>query len=367
MNQDQKISCCHPIKERLGIVGGQAVMEGVMMKNKDRYALGIRKEDGSLEVSLHSHTSIRKKYKIFNLPILRGVVNMVEMFKLSYKTLTLSAEAMGIEEGEPESKFEEWLLAKCGKALFGILMTISMILALGLSFLLFLWLPSLVTRGIQFLAGVSFPTIVVSLIEGLMKMGIFLAYLAAVSLMPEIRRTFEYHGAEHKTIFCFEDGEELTPENVKKYIRFHPRCGTSFIFVVLAISILVGALPFIPTDIVWLRTLCKLALLPIVVGLGYEFIYLAGRHDNVITRALSAPGLWVQRLTTKEPDEEQIAVAIAALKAALPDLFPDFPQGTDVRIVTSHKPIPKEEAQPEESEQAPEESEPTQAEGGKRA
>jgi len=344
--KDKKIRCCHPVKERLGVVGGQAVMEGIMMKHGDRYSLGVRKEDGTLEVSNHSYTSIRKKYKILNLPLIRGVVNMVETFRLSFKTLSLSAEAMGIEEGEPESKFEEWLLKTCGKALFGIIMTVSMVLAIALAFLLFLYLPSLIAKGLQLLFSTTFPPFLVSLIEGLLKMIIFIVYLAAISLMKEIRRTFEYHGAEHKTIFCFEDGVELTPENVKRYTRFHPRCGTSFIFLVLIISILIGSLPFIPTDILWLRTLCKLALLPIVVGLGYECIYLAGKHDNLFTRILSAPGLWVQRLTTKEPDEEQIAVAIAALKSAMPDVFPDFPAGTDVKIVTSHKPAPKEEAEP---------------------
>lgn len=335
---EKKIPPQHPVKERLGVVGGQAVMEGVMMKHGDRYSLAVRKEDGTLEVSNHAHASVRKRHKILNLPIIRGVVNMVETFILSFHTLSLSAEALGIEEGEPESKFEEWLLKKCGKALFGILMSISTVLAVVLALLLFLWLPAMIVKGIQHLAGTSFPAIAVSLIEGLLKMGIFVGYLAAVSMMKEIRRTFEYHGAEHKTIFCFEDGVELTPANVKRYIRFHPRCGTSFIFVVLIISILINALPFIPTDIIWLRTLCKLALLPLIVGLGYEFIYLAGRHENALTRILSAPGLWVQRLTTKEPDESQIEVAIAALKASMPDVFPDFPTGTEVKIVTSHRP-----------------------------
>ncbi len=335
MKKEKLQSPGHPIPERLGVVGGQAVTEGVMMKHGDDYSLAVRKEDGTLEVSNHVHTSIRKKNKLLNLPILRGIVNMVEMFSLSFKTLSMSAEALGIDDTEPESKFEEWLMKKCGKYLFSIVMTVAMVLGVGLVFLLFLYLPALAVKGLQWLVGVKFPTIVYSLIEGLLKMGIFISYLAAVSLMKEIRRTFEYHGAEHKTIFCFEDGVELTPENVKKYTRFHPRCGTSFIFVVLIVSILINALPFIPTDIAWLRVLCKLALVPLIVGIGYEFIRFAGKHDNAFTRILSAPGLWVQRLTTKEPDESQIAVAIAALKCAMPDTFPGYPgEGDDIVIVS---------------------------------
>ncbi len=355
-DKEKKISCTHPVKERLGCVGGQAVMEGVMMKHGNRYSLAVRKEDGTIEVSNHAHVSVRKKHKILNLPIIRGVVNMVEMFILSFGTLTMSAEAMGIEDSEPENKFEEWLLAKCGKWLFGVIMAIASVFGVVLSFLLFMWLPSLAAKGLQALFGVTFPTIAISLIEGVLKMGIFIAYLALVSLMKDIRRTFEYHGAEHKSIFCFEDGVELTPENVKKYTRFHPRCGTSFIFVVLIISILVGALPFIPTKIVWLRTLCKIALLPIVVGLGYEFIAFAGKHDNWFTRICSAPGLWVQRLTTKEPDLDQIAVAIAALKSAMPETFPNFPENGEAKIVTTHKTVKPEEVSAEQTEGASEDN-----------
>lgn len=342
-DKDKKICCTHPVRERLGVVGGQAVMEGVMMRHGDRYSLAIRKEDGTLEVSNHSYTSVRKKHKLLNLPIIRGIVNMVEMLILSFGTLTMSAEAMGIEEGEPESKFEEWLLKTCGKWLFDIIMAIGVVLGLGLALLLFVALPSLAVKGLELLLRTDLPLVLVSLIESLLKMGIFVLYIYLVSFMKEIRRTFEYHGAEHKSIFCFEDGEELTPENVKKYTRFHPRCGTSFIFVVLIVSFFVGL--FIRTDIVWLRVLSRLALLPVVIGLGYEFILVAGKHDNAFTRALSAPGLWVQRLTTKEPDLEQIAVAIAALKSAMPKEFPNFPENGEAKIVTSHrieKPDPAE-------------------------
>ena len=294
-----------------------------MMKSRDRYAVAVRKENGSISVRTDHCTSVRKKYKILNIPILRGIVNFVEMMLLSYKTLAVSAEAMGIDDAEPENKFEEWLLKHCGKYLFGILMTISGILGIVFAFTIFVYLPSLAVKGLSALFHTTFSHFVTSLIEGILKIAIFLAYLALVSLMKDIRRTFEYHGAEHKTIFCYENGEELTPENVKRYIRFHPRCGTSFIFVMLIIGILVGALPFIPTDPIWLRVICRLAVFPLIVGIGYEFLMFAGKHDNLLIRILSAPGLWVQRLTTREPDLSQIECAIAALKHAIPEEFPE--------------------------------------------
>ncbi len=314
----------HPIASRLGVVGGQAVLEGVMMKSKDRCSVAVRKEDGSIEVIDRTFTSVRKKNKLLNLPLIRGVVNFVEMLILSYQTLTVSAEAMGIEDTEPENKFEEWLMKVFGEHLFGVIMTLAMILGVVLAMLIFVGLPALIVKGLALLFHTTFGHLVTSLLEGVFKIAIFIAYLSLVSLMKDIRRTFEYHGAEHKTIFCYEDGTELTPENVKEYIRFHPRCGTSFIFVMLLLSILIGALPFIPTDPVPLRILCRLALIPVLVGIGYEFIILAGKHDNALTRALSAPGLWMQRITTKEPDAEQIECAIAALKSALREEFPDF-------------------------------------------
>ena len=334
---EKKLRPQHPIKERLGVVGGQAVLEGVMMKNKDRCSVAVRKEDGTVTVINSTFTSVRKKHKILNLPLIRGVVNFVEMLILSFSTLTTSAEALGIDDTEPENKFEEWLLKTFGEHLFGALMFVAGILGVALALLIFVGLPALITKGLALLFHTTFSHFVTSLIEGVLKIAIFIAYLSLVSLMKDIRRTFEYHGAEHKSIFCYEDGVELTPENVKKYIRFHPRCGTSFIFIVLIVSILVGALPFLPANPAWLRVLCKLALLPLIVGIGYEFIRFAGRHDNAFTRFLSAPGLWIQRLTTKEPDLEQIAVAIAALKASMPDEFPGYPtEDDDVMVVTTH-------------------------------
>jgi Predicted metal-dependent enzyme len=311
------------INTKLNTVGGQAVLEGVMMKSKEQYSVAVRKEDGSLAVKSNTYTSIRKKIKIFNIPVIRGFVNFIEMMILSFKTLMMSAEAMGLEELE-ESKFEKWLQKHFGKSIMNFIMVISTVLGLALGMGLFFFLPIFITKTIDNAAGQNLGWFK-NLIEGLLKIVIFIGYLWAVSFMKDIRRTFEYHGAEHKSIFCYESGEELTPENVKKYVRFHPRCGTSFMFVMLFLSIIVFSLPFITWDNMLLRMVTKIALMPVVVGIGYEFIMYAGKHsNNFFIRMLSAPGLWIQRITTREPDLEQIEVAITALKSSMPSEFPDF-------------------------------------------
>ena len=308
---------------RLGKVGGEAVLEGVMMRCGDRYSIASRKEDGSITVSNHSYTSIRKCNKFFNLPIIRGVVALVESFKLSFKVLTISAEAIGVDLDEPETKFEKWMQEKFGDKLFNIIMGVAGFLGVLLAVGLFFLLPTMATKGIDALLGMVGGTLGVfkTLCEGIIRIGIFVCYILLVSLMPDIRRTFEYHGAEHKSIACYEAGEELTPENAKKYTRLHPRCGTSFIFVMLILSVLVFSLPFVPWDNIWLRYLIKLPLMPIICGLGFEFIAYAGKHDNLLTRILSAPGLWMQRVTTREPDLKQLEIAIVALKSSMPDEF----------------------------------------------
>lgn len=311
------------LNSRLGTVGGEAVLEGVMMKGKsDIVAVAVRRDDGTISVTKEKHSSLRKKYKVLNLPIIRGVVGMIESFKLSFRVLNISAEAFGEVDEEP-TKFEKWLDRHFGKNLMNIVMGIASVLGVALALALFVYAPAALTKLLDNLCGNVLGGWK-NLIEGFIKIAVFVAYLACVSLMKDIRRTFEYHGAEHKSIFCYESGEELTPENVKKYSRFHPRCGTSFMFVILIISIVVFSLPFVPWHSVFLRMLIKLPLLPVIVGLGFEFIMYAGKHDNKFTRFLSAPGLWMQRITTREPDLEQIEVAITALKSALPDEFPDF-------------------------------------------
>lgn len=312
-----------PRNPRLGVVGGQAVLEGVMMRHGERYSVSVRKEDGSITTENRTFVSVRKKIKLLNIPLLRGAVNFIEMLILSYKTLSISADAYGLTEEEEESKFERWLREHFGKGLVDVVMAISMVLGLALGVGIFFFLPSLLTKATDNALGGSLGW-AKNLIEGLIKIVIFIAYLWLVSLMPDIRRTFEYHGAEHKSIFCYEAGVELTPANAAKYKRFHPRCGTSFMFVMIAISILINSLPFVPWDNVLLRMLVKLALLPFVVGLGYEFLMYAGKHDNTLVRILSTPGLWMQRITTREPDEEQLAVAIEALMSCMPDEFPEY-------------------------------------------
>ena len=327
---------------RLGKVGGEAVLEGVMMRAGDRYSIASRHEDGSMSVSSHTYTSLRKKNKFFNLPIIRGVVALVESFKLSFKVLTLSAEAIGVDLDEPETKFEKWMLDKFGDKLFNIIMGVAGFLGVLLSVGLFFMLPTLVTKGVDALLGLAGGTLGVfkTLCEGVVRIGIFVCYILLVSLMPDIRRTFEYHGAEHKTIACYEAGEALTPENAKKHSRFHARCGTSFIFVMLILSVLVFSLPFVPWDNIWLRYLIKLPLMPIICGLGFEFIAYAGKHDNLVTRILSAPGLWMQRVTTREPDEKQLEIAILATMSAMPD---EFDQSEVAAAIARSKPTQEED------------------------
>ena len=320
------------------MVGGQAVLEGVMMKHKDKYSVAVRKEDGSVTVQDGEFVSVRKKHKILNLPLIRGVVNMIEMLVLSIKTLDTSARLYGIEEEVEESKFEKWLKKHFGKSVVDVVMFLAMILGVALSVFLFIFLPSFLTKLIDGLTGGGLG-LWRNLIEGGLKVVIFVGYLLLCLLMKDIRRTFEYHGAEHKSIFCYEAGEELTPENVKKYKRFHPRCGTSFLFVVIIISILISSLPIVTWDNTFVRFLTKLALLPLIVGLGFEFIMFAGKHDNVVTRILSAPGLLMQRITTREPDLQQIEVAIHALKSSMPEEFPDYvkPNAADGETVGGEK------------------------------
>ena len=325
-----KKNCCANDPARLNKVGGQAVIEGVMMKAGARTVTSCRKEDGSIVVYDDEFVSVRKKHKLLNLPVVRGVVNFIEMLTLSMKTLNASADALGIEE--ESGKFEEWCKKHLGAKATDVIMIFSLILGLGLSLLLFMFLPTWSADGIDWLWQNAFglsaisPT-VIAVIEGLLKIAIFIVYLLLVSMMKDIKRTFMYHGAEHKTIACFEAGEELTPENAAKHRRFHPRCGTSFMFLMIGIGIVVGMFirNILPPDThTIVISLVKLALLPLTMGIGYEILMIAGKHDNVITRLISAPGMWVQKITTKEPTLDMLEVAIISTKCALRDEFPEF-------------------------------------------
>lgn len=308
-NKNENLSC------RLGTVGGQAVLEGVMMKSKDLVALSVRGTDGNITTEVNPFSSIRSKYKILDIPVVRGIVNFVETLILSFKTLTRSADLLGIEE--EETKFEKWLTEKFGKSMTAVASAIGSILGLALAVLLFIYLP---TQIAEFIKGLTDSRLVLSVTEGFVKILIFVLYIYFCAMIPDMKRVFQYHGAEHKSIFCHEAGLELTVENVKKMSRFHPRCGTSFLFVMMFLGIITSAL-IIHLPIL-IRVPLKILFLPIVVGVGFEFIKFAGTHNNLLVKIVSAPGLWIQRLTTKEPDEMQIEVAITSLKAALPEIYP---------------------------------------------
>ena len=291
-------------------IGGQALIEGVMMRGPQKIAMAVRKPDGGLQVDVWDAP---KKTLWNRIPIVRGVVNMVVSLMDGYKCLMKSAEisTQGMEE-EP-SKFEMWLDEKLGDKMTKVVSVLSAVVGFGVAILLFTFLPAFL---VGLLKGVL-PRWGLSIIEGLLKIALFIGYLALVSLMPDMKRMFQYHGAEHKTIFCYEAGLELTVENVRKQRRFHPRCGTSFLIIALVLSILVFSVVTWSSPLI--RTLLKLALTPLVVGIAYELIKLAGRYDNLFTRIISFPGLQLQHLTTREPDDSMIEAAIASMKPVVPE------------------------------------------------
>lgn len=298
-------------------IGGQALIEGIMMRGIDTEAMAVRLPDGSIDLE---QWKLPKAKWYQKTPFVRGPVNFVTTLIDGYKCLSKSADKSLQEENENPSKFEKWLEEKLGDKLMSAVMFISGVLGVALALALFIYLPALATRGLAMLfPGLDDIYILKNVIEGVIKIGIFILYIWLTSLLKDIRRTYEYHGAEHKTIACYEAGDELTVENVKKHTRFHPRCGTSFIFLVLFISIIVNTLFMLPWEQVWLRALLKLCVLPIIVSIAYEVIKLNGKYDNIITKIISAPGLWIQRLTTREPDDSQMEVALAAFIPCIPE------------------------------------------------
>lgn len=323
MSNKKDKNCNEQKNCRLGQAGGQAVLEGVMMRAGERMALSVRTVDGDIKTDVEIIKSADKLPKILKLPLIRGVVNFISSMKLSMKTLNKSVEMIGFEEEEP-TKFEKWLDKHFGKSITAIATGIGTVLGVALAVFLFMYIPVITAQtifGTEELAGGM--RLAKSAFSGVFKIVIFIAYIVLVSFIPDIKRTFQYHGAEHKSIFCHEKNLPLTVENVKAQSRFHPRCGTSFLFMMMIIGILVTFF-FVNIPSTLIQTVLKILTLPLVVGLGYEFIRYAGRHDNIIVRMLAAPGLWVQRLTTKEPDDKQIEVAIRSLKAALPDDYPEI-------------------------------------------
>lgn len=305
-------------------VGGQALIEGVMMQGPKGMATAVRKPDGEILTEYHEVKHIKDKYKFLGLPVIRGVVNFVESMIMGYKTLMYSAEISGMEEFDEQelSKFEKWLNDKFGEKIVSVVAGIGSVLGVVLAVLLFVWFPVLFFNKLNEWTNQAL-TDFQGLIEGVLKIVIFVAYIAIVSRMSDIKKVFMYHGAEHKSIACYEAGMDLTVDNVKKCCRFHPRCGTSFIFVILIFSIVFYTIiaklfPVIAEQkILWM--LLKLLLLPLLMGVCYEFIKYAGRHDNLFVKIVSAPGLWMQRLTTKEPTDDIIEVGIAAIKAVITD------------------------------------------------
>ena len=306
-------------------VGGQALIEGVMMRGPKGMATAVRKPDGEILTEYHEQKRLADKNKIFAFPLVRGIVAFVESMLTGYKVLMYSAEVSGMEDIEEAemSKFEKWLTDKLDDKLMGIITGIASVLGFALAFYLFAVMPTQLFGLINAHTAANLEPFQ-GLFEGILKILIFVTYMLLVSQMKDIRRVFQYHGAEHKSICCYEKGQELTVENVKKCTRFHPRCGTSFMFVMLILSIAVMSLVsfVVPSEfkhgklmMVWV--LLKILMVPIIMGLGYEFIRYAGRHDNVLVKILSAPGLWMQRITTKEPDDAIIEVGIASLKAVI--------------------------------------------------
>lgn len=294
-------------------IGGQAVIEGVMMRGPREMAIAVRKPDGEIEVDKKPVNVLAMRYKIFKLPIIRGVISFFESMITGVRSLMYSAEFFDIEEEQP-SKFDQFLERKLGDKLKNVVIYSSVAFAVIFSVLLFFMLPAYVTGLLRKV--IDNHTLIIAL-EGLVRILIFLAYLILVSRMEDIQRVFMYHGAEHKSIHCYEHGEELTVENVKQHTRLHPRCGTSFLLIVMIISIFVFL--FIRSDNTILRLVYRLLLLPVVAGISYEIIKFAGRHDNKFTRAISKPGMLLQYMTTREPDDSQLEVAIASLKAVIPE------------------------------------------------
>lgn len=316
MSKNEK--CCNKVS-----VGGQALIEGIMMQGPKGAAVSVRCPDGTIDTEKVELKHIKDRIKFLGWPILRGIVNYIESMIFGYKCLMMSAEKSGLEDMEESeenmSKLDKWLNEHINKKVMAVLTGITSVIGVGIAFVLFFYLPTVTVRFINDLAGGMLENFR-ALLEGIIRMAIFVIYIALVSLMKDIKRTFMYHGAEHKTIFCYENDLELTVENVKKQSRFHPRCGTSFIFVIIIISVIISSALSIATSlhdntVLWM--IVKLLILPLVAGISYEFIKYAGKHDNLFVKILAAPGLWMQRLTTKEPDDDMIEVALAAFKAVI--------------------------------------------------
>ena len=295
-------------------IGGQAIMEGIMMRGSEKTAVAVRLADGSIHMKTQPTPKMNRWAKV---PLIRGVVNFVSSMIQGTKVLMYSADVL--EENYPDEyekdKFDIWMEEKFGKEkAWKVLMAFSVLIAIVLAVSIFMLLPTVV---VGWLSAVIDSIILLNLAEGVVRMIIFIGYILLISKMKDIRTVFEYHGAEHKTIHCFENNLELTPENAQQFYTLHPRCGTSFLMFVMVIAVLAHALMGWPN--VWIRIISRILVLPLIAGVSYELLKWAGRSDNWIVKILSLPGIYLQKLTTKEPNEKQLEVAIAAMKAVLPE------------------------------------------------
>ena len=327
-------------------VGGQAVMEGVMMKSPTGIAMAVRKPDGTIATQYKPQKSRAQKGTFLGLPIVRGVVAFVESLSVGMGTLTESAKLIGEEIDEEPTKFEKWLAEKLGKSVESVIMGFAVILAVCLAVGLFFVLPTLIS---SLLLGASeVASVWKSLTEGLVRLLIFLGYILLCSRVKDVRRVFMYHGAEHKTIACYEAEEPLTPENAMKHSRLHPRCGTNYLFLVMAVSILFFAVVGWNANF-FVRLATRLVFLPVVAGLSYEVLRFAAKHDNLLTRIIRAPGMGLQYITTKEPTPDMIEVAITAFELAMdPEGFA-AKQAEKTEIAAAETVVKPAKAEPEEA------------------
>ena len=314
-------------KSKYTCIGGQALIEGILMKSPEKSALAVRKPDKEISITYLDQKSVREKYKILRLPLIRGAVSFVESLIGGYKAMMLSAEISGYTDIEDEVKKTEPKEEKKTSALINALMILAGVLGFAIAIVLFLLIPRLVVAGIEFIAGKNLSSVSHAAIEQGIKLVVLVLYVYLVSLMKDIKRVFMYHGAEHKTIFCYESGLPLTVENVRKQRRFHPRCGTSFMILMILVSFVVSTVVQLlfkgvyENAAVWVAV--KILMIPIICGIGFELLRFCGKYDNWLTKIIAAPGLWLQRITTKEPQDDMIEIAIAALKAcepAVPDV-----------------------------------------------
>ena len=348
-------------KAKYTAIGGQALIEGILMKSPEKTAMAVRKKNGEIDISYPVGKSVREKYKILALPVIRGIVGFVESMVHGYKAMMQSADISGftdledddtnkedkkenVTEETAEETAEETVSEpqdkdkkdkKSNGILMGIIMVIATVLGVIMAVALFMYVPRLIVGLLQNVFGIKFSEILRSVIEQSIKLTVFVAYVWLVAFMKDIKRVFMYHGAEHKTIFCYEKGLELNVENVRKQKRFHPRCGTSFMILMILISIFFSTVIQLlfkgvyDNTVVWV--IVKILMLPLICGAGFEVLRACGKYDNILTRIISAPGMWLQHITTKEPDDDMIEIAIAAIRACEPE-NPDVDRSIDEQI-----------------------------------